>query len=138
MFFTRIPTHLTFFAFSSNSLSPCCEGSTLYVGNAGDSRAVIGRRNRAIVITNDHRMSNKAEEERVVESGGTFCPDGFLNGELAVTRALGDWHLEDIKAPSPAPDALGHLENAAATRMALSNIPEVCGTRFLFFLLLFC
>jgi protein phosphatase PTC2/3 len=32
-----------------------------------------------------------------VESLGGYADDGYLNGQLAVTRALGDWHLEGMK-----------------------------------------
>jgi protein phosphatase PTC2/3 len=32
-----------------------------------------------------------------VESLGGYVDDGYLNSQLAVTRALGDWHLEGMK-----------------------------------------
>ncbi|KAJ6331951.1 hypothetical protein OIU76_010349 [Salix suchowensis] len=32
-----------------------------------------------------------------IESLGGFIDDGYLNGQLGVTRALGDWHLEGMK-----------------------------------------
>lgn len=35
-----------------------------------------------------------------IESLGGFVVDGYLNGELGVTRALGDWHLEGMKEVS--------------------------------------
>lgn len=36
-------------------------------------------------------------ERKRVESLGGYVDDGYLNGQLAVTRALGDWHLEGMK-----------------------------------------
>ncbi|KAL6285335.1 hypothetical protein ACE6H2_009725 [Prunus campanulata] len=32
-----------------------------------------------------------------IESLGGYIDDGYLNGQLGVTRALGDWHLEGMK-----------------------------------------
>lgn len=38
------------------------------------------------------------EERRRIESlGGRIDIDGYLNGQLGVTRALGDWHLKGMK-----------------------------------------
>ena len=90
--------------------SPACSGTTaltafiwgdqLIVANAGDCRAVMCRRGKAIELTNDHRSSNPEESLRVRAAGGWICPEGYLNGHLAVLRALGDHHFTDLKAPS--------------------------------------
>lgn len=66
------------------------------VANAGDCRAVLCRKGEAIDMSQDHRPSYAAERKRVEELGG-FIDDGYLNGILSVTRALGDW---DMKLPS--------------------------------------
>ena len=65
----------------------------LMVANAGDCRAVLCRKGRAIEMSHDHRPINLLERRRVEESGGVF-EDGYLNGELSVTRALGDWDMK--------------------------------------------
>lgn len=67
----------------------------LMIANAGDCRAVLCRKGKAIDMSQDHRSINLHERRRVEESGG-FFDDGYLNGVLAVTRALGDW---DLKRP---------------------------------------
>lgn len=46
-------------------------------------------------MSRDHRPTYDAERRRVIESGG-YIEDGYLNGVLSVTRALGDW---DMKLP---------------------------------------
>jgi protein phosphatase 2C family protein 2/3 len=66
------------------------------VANAGDCRAVLSRRGTAIEMSKDHRTCCSNERKRV-ESLGGYVDDGYLNGQLAVTRALGDWHLEGMK-----------------------------------------
>ncbi|XP_071727846.1 probable protein phosphatase 2C 47 [Rutidosis leptorrhynchoides] len=65
----------------------------LILANAGDSRAVVSRKGVAIQMSNDHRPSYLQEKERVEKLGGYF-EDGYLNGELGVTRALGDWYMK--------------------------------------------
>jgi protein phosphatase PTC2/3 len=71
------------------------------VANAGDCRAVLSRRGTAIEMSRDHRPCCMNERKRV-ESLGGYVDDGYLNGQLAVTRALGDWHLEGMKGPGRA------------------------------------
>ena len=66
------------------------------MANAGDSRAVLSRRGTAIEMSKDHRPCCMKERRRI-ESLGGYIDDGYLNGELGVTRALGDWHLEGMK-----------------------------------------
>ena len=46
-------------------------------------------------MSQDHRPSYALERRRVEDLGG-FIDDGYLNGVLSVTRALGDW---DMKRP---------------------------------------
>lgn len=47
-------------------------------------------------MSRDHRPCCLKERFRV-ESLGGYVDDGYLNGQLGVTRALGDWHLEGMK-----------------------------------------
>ncbi|CAH1424665.1 unnamed protein product [Lactuca virosa] len=68
-------------------------GQHLVIANAGDCRAVLCRNGIAIPMSQDHRPSCLQEKKRVEELGGCF-EGGFLDGDLAVTRALGDWYLK--------------------------------------------
>ncbi|MBA0722527.1 hypothetical protein Golax_003200 [Gossypium laxum] len=71
-------------------------GRSLLVANAGDSRAVLSWHGRAIEMSKDHRPCCMKERRRIEDLGG-FVDDGYLNGQLGVTRALGDWHIEGMK-----------------------------------------
>ena len=52
-------------------------------------------------MSQDHRPIYAAEHQRVLESGG-YIDDGYLNGVLSVSRALGDWDLKlPLGTPSP-------------------------------------
>jgi protein phosphatase PTC2/3 len=71
---------------------------SLIVANAGDCRAVLCRRGKAIEMSQDHKPSCSFERLRIEALGGYVC-DGYLNGQLSVARALGDWHMEGLKGP---------------------------------------
>jgi len=65
--------------------------SAIFVGNVGDCRAVLcsGPDGVARDLTQDHKPSNKDEQERVEQAGG-YIHNGRLNGVLAVSRSFGD------------------------------------------------
>ncbi|KDP30186.1 hypothetical protein JCGZ_16968 [Jatropha curcas] len=80
----------------TTALTAMIFGRSLLVANAGDCRAVLSRHGAAIEMSRDHRPCCVKERTRV-ESLGGYIEDGYLNGQLGVTRALGDWHLEGMK-----------------------------------------
>ncbi|XP_002982174.2 probable protein phosphatase 2C 57 [Selaginella moellendorffii] len=84
-------------ASGTTALTVLIFGRTLLVANVGDCRAVLCRRGRAVPMSRDHKPSCVEEKSRI-ESLGGFVDDGYLNGQLSVARALGDWHLEGLKA----------------------------------------
>lgn len=72
----------------------------IYVANAGDSRSVLGVKGRAKPLSFDHKPQNEAEKARIVAAGG-FVDFGRVNGNLALSRALGDFEFKK-KADLPA------------------------------------
>lgn len=72
-------------------------GARLLVANVGDCRAVLARRGRAVELTSDHRPSSPTERQRIEAAGGFVDGDGYLNGDLGVSRALGDFHYPHLK-----------------------------------------
>ena len=81
----------------TTALAAAVVGSRLVVANAGDCRAVLSRAGCAEDLTTDHRPSSPEERRRVEAAGGVVTPDGYLNGDLAVTRAIGDFHFPELK-----------------------------------------
>lgn len=61
--------------------------------NAGDSRTVLARQNRAKDMSVDHKPDLEEERSRITRSGG-FVDDGRVNGMLALSRALGDFEYK--------------------------------------------
>ncbi|KAF5462352.1 hypothetical protein F2P56_018370 [Juglans regia] len=77
----------------TTALTALIFGRILLVANAGDCRAVLCRKGVAIDMSKDHRPIYPSERRRVEELGG-YIEDGYLNGVLSVSRALGDWDLK--------------------------------------------
>ncbi|XP_061363191.1 probable protein phosphatase 2C 47 [Gastrolobium bilobum] len=71
-------------------------GRDMLIANVGDSRAVLGKRGRAIELSKDHKPTCTSERLRIEKLGGVIY-DGYLNGQLSVARALGDWHIKGSK-----------------------------------------
>jgi serine/threonine protein phosphatase PrpC len=68
-------------------------GNMLYAANAGDARAVLGRRSGAVRLTHDHKPGLPEEKARITAAGGfVFSRGGVdrVDGFLAVSRAFGD------------------------------------------------
>ncbi|KAF0928548.1 hypothetical protein E2562_005994 [Oryza meyeriana var. granulata] len=80
----------------TTALTALIFGRTLLVANAGDCRAVLGKRGRAVELSRDHKPSCRSEKIRIENLGGTVF-DGYLNGQLSVARAIGDWHMKGSK-----------------------------------------
>ncbi|XP_028760707.1 probable protein phosphatase 2C 27 [Neltuma alba] len=84
----------------TTALTAIVHGRSLLVANAGDCRAVLSRCGGAIEMSKDHRPLCTKERTRIESLGGFIDDDGYLNGKLGVTRALGDWHLKGMKEMS--------------------------------------
>ncbi|RPB28499.1 protein phosphatase 2C [Terfezia boudieri ATCC MYA-4762] len=67
--------------------------SKIYVANSGDSRTVLGIKGRAKPLSQDHKPQNEAEKARIVAAGG-FVDFGRVNGNLALSRAIGDFEFK--------------------------------------------
>ncbi|KAI7742480.1 hypothetical protein M8C21_020595, partial [Ambrosia artemisiifolia] len=80
----------------TTALTALILGRNMLIANAGDSRAVLGKRGRAIELSTDHKPSCTSEKMRIEKLGGVIY-DGYLNGQLSVARALGDWHMKGPK-----------------------------------------
>ncbi|CAA0831477.1 Probable protein phosphatase 2C 13 [Striga hermonthica] len=77
----------------TTALTALILGRNLLIANVGDCRAVLCRNGNAVQLSRDHRPSCQVERRRVEDLGGKI-EYGYLNGDLAVTRALGDWYMK--------------------------------------------
>lgn len=98
-------------------------GGTLWVGHAGDCRAVLSRRGAAEPLTSDHKPERPAERARIEAQGGeVLCGRGAwrVQGVLGVSRAIGDRDLKPArvcpKIPILSLSSLLHPRNPRAER----------------------
>ncbi|GJP56222.1 hypothetical protein CLOM_g15300 [Closterium sp. NIES-68] len=110
-------------------------GRSLYVANAGDCRAVLCRRGQAVELSRDHRAACQHERARVERAGG-WVVDDYLNDQLAVTRALGDWHLEGLKTRRSSAAAAADADASGAATTAATAACYRCCYRLLLQMLL--
>lgn len=64
--------------------------NVLYCANAGDSRAIACINGKLEILSVDHKPNNENESKRIIEGGG-WVEFNRVNGNLALSRALGDF-----------------------------------------------
>ena len=68
--------------------------SHLYCSNAGDSRGVLMRQNKAVELSHDHKPQNP-DETRRINAATHHVEDDRVDGNLALSRAFGDFQYKD-------------------------------------------
>ncbi|BFZ54347.1 Protein phosphatase 2C 2 [Savitreella phatthalungensis] len=68
----------------------------IFCANAGDSRTVLGIKGTAKPLSYDHKPQNEEEKARICAAGG-FVDFGRVNGNLALSRAIGDFEFKKNK-----------------------------------------
>eukprot|EP00667_Euglena_gracilis_P001519 EG_transcript_1518 len=84
-------------------------GSTLYVGNAGDARAILCKAGDPVALNKVHRPEDAEESDLVQRRGGAvYFYNGAwrVNATLSVSRSLGDASFRDYITCEP--DVLVH------------------------------
>lgn len=78
-------------------------GNHLYVGNVGDSRAVISKAGKAIALSDDHKPNRSDERKRIESAGGIVMWAGTwrVGGVLAMSRAFGNRLLKQYVVAEP-------------------------------------
>lgn len=66
----------------------------IIIGNCGDSRSVLVSGGKVSFASMDHKPTNEKEQRRILDAGG-FLQIGRVCGNLAVSRALGDFSFKD-------------------------------------------
>jgi len=76
-------------------------GSELLVANLGDSRCVLASGSSAIAMSQDHTPNLPHERLRIKRAGGFVNKEGRVNGNLNLSRALGDFFYKRDRRLKP-------------------------------------
>ena len=72
-------------------------GNQIICANAGDSRAIMSRANGVCLpLSEDHKPSQETESSRIKAAGGFINQVGRVNGNLNLTRSLGDLKYKQV------------------------------------------
>lgn len=74
----------------STAVAVLIKENNLYCANAGDSRAIACINGKVEVLSLDHKPNNESELKRI-RAGGGWVEYNRVNGNLALSRALGDF-----------------------------------------------
>ena len=69
-------------------------------GNVGDSRSIASVRGRVQNLSYDHKPNNELETKRILAAGG-WVEFNRVNGNLALSRALGDFVFKKNETKRP-------------------------------------
>ncbi|KAK9767891.1 cysteinyl-tRNA synthetase [Basidiobolus ranarum] len=75
---------------------------TLYVANVGDALAVISRGSSAQLISTPHSPCSQKEINRIRDSAGWISSNGFVGGQVGVSRCFGQFNLLPAVNANPA------------------------------------
>jgi serine/threonine protein phosphatase PrpC len=75
--------------------------NTIFCANAGDSRCVMAVNGKAIPLSVDHKPQNLSEKTRILKAGSTINQEGRIDGNLNLSRAIGDLKYKKNKNLKP-------------------------------------
>ncbi|XP_014277039.1 probable protein phosphatase 2C T23F11.1 isoform X2 [Halyomorpha halys] len=78
---------------------------TIYCANVGDSRAIAFANNEVVPLSTDHKPMLPIERQRILEAG-CFINFDRVNGDLALSRAFGDFSYKKNKNKSVSEQAV--------------------------------
>eukprot|EP00756_Hemistasia_phaeocysticola_P006522 Hpha_TRINITY_DN13874_c0_g1::TRINITY_DN13874_c0_g1_i1::g.69841::m.69841/K14803/PTC2_3; protein phosphatase PTC2/3 len=82
--------------------------------NAGDSRCILSRGGEVIALSSDHKPTNEEEIARI-QAAGAFVAGGRVNGNLALSRAIGDLEFKQNHKLPPESQAITAFPDVTVT-----------------------
>ena len=87
------------------------ENKKIYVANAGDSRCVLSKNKKAVEMSVDHKPNDDVERNRIEKAGSEVTGEGRVDGNLNLSRSLGDLKYK-------------HRENLTPEEQAITANPD--------------
>ena len=73
----------------------------IYVANAGDSRCTLCKNGKAVEMSIDHKPNDPIEIARIEKAGSEVNAEGRVDGNLNLSRSLGDLKSKHRKHLTP-------------------------------------
>lgn len=104
------------------------KNKNLHIANLGDSRCLVTQNRNRIFMTSDHKPNNESERVRIYQHGGHIFMDR-VNGDLALSRALGDFGLKNRPFKGYNKTFSGYMpkipKENKLTGDLVSNVPDI-------------
>lgn len=84
----------------STALCAVIKDKNILVANLGDSQAVVFRNNEFVCLSSIHDLRNESEIADVEKRGGAVLKNR-LEGELAISRSIGDINFKRFMSSDP-------------------------------------
>lgn len=84
----------------STVLCSIIKNKQIHVANLGDSQVIVTNGEKFSLLSQLHDFSNETERKSVEQKGGTWLKNR-LQGELAISRSIGDINYKDFMSSEP-------------------------------------
>lgn len=95
--------------------------SVVYCANAGDSRSVLGVAGKAKALSFDHKPTNPKERQRIVKAGSTVNLEGRIDGNLNLSRAIGDLEYKKRLRLKPEEQAITSFPDVKSVKLTKAH-----------------
>lgn len=104
----------------TTALIALIKNNKIFCGNVGDSRAIASVSGQVHQLSFDHKPSNEAETKRIVAAGG-WVEFNRVNGNLALSRALGDFVFKKNDKKRPEEQIVTAFPDVTVEEVTLSH-----------------
>ncbi|XP_065669341.1 probable protein phosphatase 2C T23F11.1 isoform X2 [Hydra vulgaris] len=96
------------------------KNKTIYCANCGDSRAIASVGGIAQELSHDHKPNDEEETKRIIAAGG-WVEFNRVNGNLALSRAMGDFVFKRNSTLSPEEQIVTAYPDVIVEEIALDH-----------------
>ena len=98
----------------------------IWCANAGDSRCIAYSDKKVIPLSIDHKPDDALEKSRITKAGG-FIIEGRVNGNLNLSRALGDLEYKKNPGLKPAEQLITAMPDVKTKQMKAEDAFLIMG-----------
>lgn len=100
---------------------PQDDGPVVYCANAGDSRSVMGISGKSKPLSFDHKPTNQKERQRILKAGSSVNFEGRIDGNLNLSRAIGDMEYKRKPRLKPEEQAITSFPDVRSVKLGKTH-----------------